>query len=215
MKTYSAAFIGCGHMTEPVVDDAADDPTIIRPYRHGEDAAGVRQAAHSRLLQRQGRGQAVGRQPQRHPVGAPVRRLPANDRPRAAGPGRHRLAARAAGGEGRLRSRAWRQGDIRGEGAVGDDGGSRRHRRGGRAERSRVQPGHAAPLGPRLRQGQGDREQRRAWGAEDAYLPPPGLALRGGQSLLRSADVAQQRSARRVGTGPDHERRRGLRRRTR
>ena len=36
MKTYSAAFIGCGHMTEPVVDDALDEYTIIRPYRHGE-----------------------------------------------------------------------------------------------------------------------------------------------------------------------------------
>ena len=36
MTTYSAAFIGCGHMTEPVVDDAQDDPTIARPYRHGE-----------------------------------------------------------------------------------------------------------------------------------------------------------------------------------
>ena len=36
MKTYRAAFVGCGHMTEPVFDDAQDDPTIVRPYRHGE-----------------------------------------------------------------------------------------------------------------------------------------------------------------------------------
>ena len=36
MKTYSAAFIGCGQMTEPVVDDTLDHPTIVRPYRHGE-----------------------------------------------------------------------------------------------------------------------------------------------------------------------------------